>query len=226
MATSKTSKSVAAKAKAPAGKKPAPIKGEMIRAVKGMEPQHDGPEMSDETLNDVVALEDRWFSPKAIGAIYGLDEKWLSSVREGLKGIEGPPFKKIGTGQSSPIRYNYGKFKKWFEQFPSVVNTQGKLASTARSMLSFFSERDPYNQWLFAEVNNEPQDIVVAINSGAFDGDSDPLTYWLTYWEWLAKAAKHGRLTEMIDTQLKRVSEHAIAIHEDDDFRSTVPKAK
>jgi hypothetical protein len=182
--------------------------------------------MSKEFLKYVVALEDRWLSPKAIGANYGLDEKWLSSVREGLKGLEGPPFKKIGTVQFSPIRYNHGKFKKWFDQFPSVVKTQGKLASTARSMLSFFSERDENNQWLFAEVHGEPQDIVVAINSGAFDGNSEPLTYWLTYWEWLAKAATHGRLTEVIDIQLRPVSELAIAIHEDDDFRASVPKAK
>jgi hypothetical protein len=182
--------------------------------------------MSDDSLDGVVALEDRWFSTKAIGEIYGLDEKWLSSIREGLKGIDGPPFKKLGSGRSAPIRYNYGKFKDWFDQFPSMINTQGKLAARAVSALSFFSERDANNQWLFAEVNGEPQDIVVAINSGAFDGEGDPQTYWLTYWEWLAKAALSGRMAPKIDKLLSQISENAIAIHEDDDFRATVPKAK
>ena len=182
--------------------------------------------MADESLEGAVALEDRWFSPKTIGAIFGLDEKWLSSVREGLKGIDGPPFKKLGSGRSAPIRYNYGKFKDWFDKFPSVINTHGKLAARAASALSFFSERDAHKQWLFANVNGEPQDIVVAINSGAFDGDDDPLTYWLTYWEWLAKAAKSGRMASGIDKLLSQISENAIAIYEDDGLKAAVPNNK
>ena len=226
MATSKTSISNAAKAKAATAKKPSPAKAANGKVTKVTIPQQVGPSLSEESVQDVVALEDRWFSPKVIGAIFGLDEKWLSSVREGLKGIDGPPFKKLGTGKSSPIRYNYGKFKEWFDQFPSMINTQGKLAARSASVLSFFSERDPYNQWLFAEVNGEPQEIIVAINSGAFDGDADPLVYWLTYWEWLAKAANSGRMAMMIDKVARQISEEAIAIHEDDDLRTSVPKAK
>lgn len=218
MATSKTSISGAAKAKTPVSGKPA--------TAKKVKPKPDGPSMADESLEGIVAMEDRWFSPKTIGAIFGLDDKWLSSVREGLKGIDGPPFKKLGTGKSAPIRYNYGKFKDWFDGFPSVINTQGKLAARAASALSFFTERDAHKQWLFAEVNGEPQDIVVAINSGAFDGDDDPLVYWLTYWEWLAKAAKLGRMAPTIDKLLSQISEQALAVHEDDDFKTTVPKAK
>lgn len=226
MATSKTSISGAVKAKAPVSGKAGAVKVNKSSATKAIKPKLIGPSMSDDSLDGVVALEDRWFSTKAIGEIYGLDEKWLSSIREGLKGIDGPPFKKLGSGRSAPIRYNYGKFKDWFDQFPSMINTQGKLAARAASALSFFSERDANNQWLFVEVNGEPQDIVVAINSGAFDGEGDPKTYWLTYWEWLAKSAQSGRLAPKIDKLLSQISENAIAIHEDDDFRATVPKAK
>ena len=122
-----------------------------------------------------------------------------------LEGYRRPPYKKLGDGKSAPIRYNYGLFKHWLDKFPSVINTQGKLAARAASALSFFSARDALNQWLFAEVNGEPQDIVVAINSGAFDGGNDPLTYWLTYWEWLAKAARSGRMSPTIDKLLSRI---------------------
>jgi hypothetical protein len=226
MATSKTSISSATKAKAPVAGKSAVAKLKKDKAAGASKPEHAEPAMSDESLSGVVALEDRWFAPKTIGAIFGLDEKWLGSIREGLKGIDGPPFKKLGSGRSAPIRYNYGKFKDWFDKFPSLINTQGKLAARAGSVLGFFSERNANNQWLFAEVNGEPQDIVVAINSGAFDGEGDPQTYWLTYWEWLAKAAQSGRMALEIDKLLSQISENAIAIHEDDDFRATVPKAK
>lgn len=67
---------------------------------------------------------------------------------------------------------------------------------------------------------------MVAINSGAFDGEYDLTTYWLTYWSWLAVAAQSGRMASVIDVVLRQVSEKAIATHEDDDFRATLPKAK
>lgn len=191
-----------------------------------MAPEQDRPSMSEESLDGIVELEDRWFSPKVIGAIYGLDEKWLSSIREGLKGIDGPPFKKLGTGKSAPIRYNYGKFKEWFDNFPSLINTQGKLAARSASVLGFFADRDEQNQWLFADVDGEPQDFVVAVNSGAFDGDAAPEVLWLTYWQWLPMAAKSGRMSMAIDKALSEISARAVVIHEDDDFKLTVPKGK
>jgi len=220
MATSKKSKVGAAVPKGPASK------GTQAKSSATGAESRDSLVASEDALTGVVAIEDRWFSPKAIGAIFGLDEKWLASIREGLKGIDGPPFKKLGTGKSAPIRYNYGAFKDWFNSFPSVINTQGKLAARAASALSFFSERDPHKQWLFAEVNGEPQDIVVAINAGAFDDDNDPPIFWLNYWEWLAKAALSGRMSNTISKLMRQVSEKAIAILEDDDFKATVPKAK
>lgn len=67
---------------------------------------------------------------------------------------------------------------------------------------------------------------MVAINCGAFDGECDPTTYWLTYWGWLAIAAQSGRMASAIDVVLRQVSEKAIAIHEDDDFRVMLPKPK
>lgn len=203
-----------------------PAKSHAAKAVEPKGPVRAFPSMSDESIEGIVALEDRWFSPKTMGAIFGLDEKWLSSVREGLKGVDGPPYKKLGEGRSAPIRYNYGLFKQWLDKFPSVINTQGKLAARATSVSNFFSQRDAHNQWLFAEVNGEPQDVSVAIKSGAFDVENDPLTYWLTYWEWLAKAATSGRMAPTFDKFLSRISEHAIAVHEDDDFSATVPKAR
>lgn len=226
MVTSKTSSGSSAKRKASTASKSAPGKSARPKEVAPTKPARNAPDLLDESLEGVIALEDRWFSSKTIAAICGLDEKWLSSVREGLKGIDGPPYKKLGHGKSAPIRYNYGMFKDWLNKFPSVINTQGKLAARASSASVFFSERDTFNQWLFADIGGEPQDIVVAINSGAFDGEGDPLTYWITYWEWLAISAKSGRMAPKIDKLLSQVSEHAIAIHEDDDFNSTVPKPK
>lgn len=139
MAISKPSISSAAKVKAPVAGKSAFAEVKKDKTTGASKLEQHGPAMADESLAGVIALEGRWFSPKTIGAIFGLDEKWLSSVREGLKGIDGPPFKKLGTGKSAPIRYNYGKFKEWFDTFPSVINTQGKPAAKASSVLSFFN---------------------------------------------------------------------------------------
>jgi hypothetical protein len=208
----------ASKAAVPVAK---PVKGSATAAL-----DLDSPGIPEESLAGVVDIRDRWFPPKVIGAIFGLDEKWLASVREGLKGIDGPPFKKLGTGRSSPIRYNYGAFKDWFDSFPSHVNTHGKVAVRANSALNFFADRDPFKTWLFAEVNGEPQDIVVAINAGEFDDDKAPTVYWLNYWECLAKAALHGRMAEAIDKHTRQLSEMAIAILEEGDFKVSVPQPK
>lgn len=195
-------------------------------AVEADQPEQNLPSLPDAALEDIIAPDERWLSPKALAAIFGVDEKWLSSVREGLKGIDGPPYKKLGEGRSAPIRYNYGKAKEWLDKFPSQINTHGKLAARSNSAAEFFADRDAGRHWLFAGVNGEPQDIIVAVNGGAFDSDKDPDVYWLTFWEWLAKAAQHGRMAFAIDSSLKSVSEKAIAILEDDGLRTSVPPGK
>ncbi len=129
----------AAKAKAPVTGKSAIAKAKKDKTTVASKLEQDGPAMSDESLVGVIALENRWFSPKTIGAIFGLDEKWLSSVREGLKGIDGPPFKKLGSGKSAPICYNYGKFKEWFDNLPKSTEshrTLWLLSIAVRSMVN------------------------------------------------------------------------------------------
>ncbi|WP_066702727.1 hypothetical protein [Curvibacter delicatus] len=172
------------------------------------------PSLPDAALNDIIAPEDRWFSPKVIAAILGVDEKWLSSLREGLKGVEGPPYKKLGEGRSAPIRYNYGEFKKWLDEFPHLINTHGKVVSRFVSAGAFFSGTDLNGSWLFAQNGDELEDIVIAINKGLFDGENEPEVCWLTFWEWLQRAANSQSMGKVIKKAIGTVREDALARYE------------
>lgn len=226
MATKKTSTQETERPKATPSSKSVAHKSSSGKDALKKLPEQGPPSLPDEALEDVIALEDRWFSPKVLASILGIDEKWLSSVREGVKGVEGPPYKKLGEGRSAPIRYNYGKFLKWLDKFPDLINTSGKVAARFASAAEFFAAEDLGQRWLFADADGEPQDIIVAINSGAFESDNDPEVYWLTFWEWLAKSAQSGRMVDAIEKSLRSVREQAIAIYEEDAMRFSVPPGK
>lgn len=166
-----------------------------------------------EVLAGILTAEDIYISPQVLAAMTGLDEKWFAGAREGQKEVDGPPFKKLGTAKSSPIRYNLADVRKWWAQFPKQVSTHGKL-SAFRSAGDFFKDPSPGSRWLFADVGGEPVDIVLALQGGAFDTLNQPEATWLTLPEWIARAWSSPRLHRQISVLLQPVQEAALAAHE------------
>ena len=176
-----------------------------------------GDALPPEVLAEVLTAEDIYLSPQVLATMTGLDEKWFAGAREGLKEVDGPPFTKLGTAKSSPIRYNLADVRKWWAQFPKQVTTHGKL-STFRSAAEFFSDALPDSRWLFAQVAGEPLDIVLALQSGAFGGATEPAVAWLTLPEWIQQAWRSERLHGQISALLRPIRESALASHEQDAF--------
>lgn len=175
-----------------------------------------------EALADVVTAEDVFLSPKAVAAITGLDEKWLAAAREGLKGVDGPPFKKLGDAKSAPIRYNLAELRNWWSAFPSRLTTHGKQVHRFASAADFFKGSNLDEKWLFALVDDEPIDIVVALNANAFEEEEEPDLNWLSFPEWLSMAWRTPRYEEQVKKSMRTLREFALSTYEEDFFRSSV----
>jgi len=146
-----------------------------------------GTHLSIEAIDqNAIAPEDRWLSTKQAADAIGFDEDWLEGVRGGLKGVEGPPYKKIGNSRTSPIRYNLARLRQWMERFPEVVDSMGNKSSLP-SITAFFSSADRGAQWLFAlPESGPPVDFFEALNEGTLEKDNLP-TAWLDIAEWARK---------------------------------------
>ena len=122
-----------------------------------------------------------WLKPSEVAKLIGLDEKWLAAAREGKKGLSGPPFIKIGTGKTSPIRYPLAELLKWMESFPMSVSQNCPHSSYA----SFLTLSSPKELWPFTLYEDGTFDeIFNSINIGRFE-----LEYRTRQIIWLAKSA-------------------------------------
>ena len=74
--------------------------------------------------------ETQWLKPSEVARLIGLDEKWLAAAREGRKDITGPPFIKIGSGKTSPIRYPIDELINWMNSFPIYNSNYSNLDFT------------------------------------------------------------------------------------------------
>lgn len=150
--------------------------------------------MSPEAIDSNIANpDDYWLPPRAAAAILGISEKWLANAREGRSGIEGPPFIKLGTGRTAPIRYNLGRLKDWLKQFPERVDLAGRQSS----LRSFAEFKDRLgtpkaldDRWLFAIGKEGPMDFFEALKSGALDSDDPPDCLWLSLLQWTKLAIR------------------------------------
>lgn len=125
--------------------------------------------------------ETLWLKPSEVAKLIGLDEKWLAAAREGRKGIVGPPFIKLGTGKTSPIRYPLAELLKWIESFPMSVSHNCPHSSYA----SFLTLSSPKELWPFTLYEDGTFDeIFNSINTGRFDRE-----YRTRQIIWLAKSA-------------------------------------
>lgn len=166
-------------------------------------------------LNDVLGPEHRWLSPKALAALFDLDEKWLEDARGGRKEVDGPPFQKVGNADNSPVRYNLARAVEWLNRFPTVVNTSGKTFAQFQSVSGFLRERSPQEPWLFGRVWGELLDVVELLNRGLLDGGQELDLAWLTFYEWLALAASDSSIGPEIQLTLDRISDVALSRYED-----------
>lgn len=167
----------------------------------------------DGAFSDVTFPEDRWISPSAAAAMLDVPEGWLGALREGRKGIDGPPFIKLGEGRTAPVRYNLGEYRKWLKSFPMHLTTSGKLYSHFATAQAFFVSESFSARWLFASVDGELLDIATAINRNAFSGESDPKVSWLNIIEWMTRVSKNRHHSWQLSDALQDVRQLAVRMY-------------
>ncbi len=107
----------------------------------------------------------QWLKPAEVSALLGLDEKWLAAAREGLKGLNGPPYRKIGNGKTSPIRYPLDELIAWMKSFPAY----GGTSSHFPSFLNFQTEATIKDVWPFVLYEDGTLfEIFSALNNDRF----------------------------------------------------------
>lgn len=103
------------------------------------------------TLNENLPSEQNPFlTPEQAATILGLSTKWLAAAREGRKGLEGPPYIKLGQGRTAPVRYKLGSLQQWLSRFEEVVNNAGARPSMFSSFVDFSAMGMAEDKWLFA----------------------------------------------------------------------------
>jgi hypothetical protein len=145
---------------------------------------------------NTIDPEDRWLPPRAAAALMGISEKWLAAAREGRKDIEGPPFRKLGKGKTSPVRYNLARLREWIDSFPEMVDLAGRQSSL-RSFAEFRNligegMRAIEERWLFALDDGKPIDFFQALNEGLVESKPATRYRWLTLPGWMmSRKEKH-----------------------------------
>lgn len=131
---------------------------------------------------------ERWLSPRQASEITGLSEKWLAAAREGRKGVEGPPFKKIGAGRTAPVRYPLHSLREWMTSFNAFIDNAGRKSSICSSFTEFCRSNSPDATWLFAlDLENlSYAEFVAAVNSQTWTPKL--LLRWLTIAEYKSGA--------------------------------------
>ncbi len=208
------------------GKSPAQAKT-ASRAPRGAPPAVGSPSLSARAIeHEAIAPEDRLLSPKVVGAMLGVSEKWLSAAREGRKSIEGPPFIKLGASATAPVRYNLAALRDWLAKRPQRLNTHGAVVTSFASATEFFTARELDQPWLFAEVGGELIDIFAALNAGVFERAPETPVFWLTAWDWLRYSSSSPSLCEAVASAVTQLRARGLAMHEEKVLELTTPAPK
>lgn len=121
--------------------------------------------LSTQAFENVERPEMVWLKPAEVATLTGLDEKWLSAAREGRKRLSGPPYKKIGSGKTSPVRYPLNELIEWMESFP----LQGGNVLSFSSFSDFSNGSNASTQWPFVIYSDGTIDeLFASINSSRF----------------------------------------------------------
>ena len=121
-----------------------------------------------ETLLENLPSDERWLRPAEAAAFIGFDVKWLADVREGRKGITGPPFIKVGSGRTSPIRYQLSSLIEWMKSFPVCLSTTRHDVVMRRNFVDFSAYATDSEKWLFSISRDGRQaiDVFEALKQG------------------------------------------------------------
>jgi hypothetical protein len=120
-------------------------------------------------------------TPEQAATILGLSTKWLAAAREGRKGLEGPPYIKLGQGRTAPVRYKLGSLQQWLSQFEEVVNNEGARPSGFSNFADFAATGLAEDKWLFAMDPDTMEciEFFEAVRSGRFTDKSE--LRWVTH---------------------------------------------
>lgn len=120
--------------------------------------------------NNGVKPEQLWFDTADAATLIGRSKKWLEALREGRKGIEGPPFVKLGHDKTAPIMYNAAKLLDWVMSFGEYTNVHQIPDSPYANIASFMADATPSDLWLFALSDaGEQIDFFAAARTGMFE---------------------------------------------------------
>lgn len=144
---------------------------------------------------NILTPEDYWLPPRAAAALLGVSEKWLANAREGRSGVEGPPFRKLGSGRTSPIRYNLARLREYMLGFPEMADLAGRQSSLCSFAefqgLAGTGRRAIEERWLFALPDaGSPVEFFQAIKEGLVEGKPAPRYRWLTLPTWAQMVEK------------------------------------
>ena len=122
--------------------------------------------LNSSTIKENVNHPDtQWLKPSEVAELTGFDVKWLAAAREGRKGITEPPFIKIGSGKTSPIRYPLGELTTWMNSFPIYSSN----SSSHLSFSDFQKSSNPMDVWPFVLYEDGTfEEIFESINKGKF----------------------------------------------------------
>jgi hypothetical protein len=134
------------------------------------------------TLNENLPSEaNPLLTPEQAATILGVSPKWLAAAREGRKGLEGPPFIKLGQGRTAPVRYKLGSLQQWLSRFDEVVNNAGARPSGFSSFADFSAMGQAEEKWLFV-LNPDTMECVEFFDAVRSDQLTDKSKLrWVTH---------------------------------------------
>lgn len=143
---------------------------------------------------------EQWLPPAAAAEIIGMTPKWLAAAREGRKGIEGPRYKKLGDGRTSPIVYPLSELLSWMAAIPAQTSTLERPVVQQETFGRFISDATPTDRWLFVigEDRRSATEIFTALLAEPLQ--SDACLQWLTRAEYLSRRFVRAHLQLDADT--------------------------
>ena len=166
---------------------------------------------------EILDPQNVFLRPAAAAKLLDVSLKWLSAAREGRKGIQGPPFKKLGHSRTSPVRYNLAALIDWVNSFPNMISVHSEQ-TPVQSFGQFLSVRSSSSRWLFAKLGNELILIPAAINSGLLESYVELQLLWINYWQWLEISAQSPEMKKLLHDEFDRIGE--VGVHHQISIRS------
>lgn len=141
---------------------------------------------------NIITPNDVLLDTKTVAAMLGFSIKWLEAAREGRKGIQGPPYVKLGQGRTAPIRYNLAQLRDWMSNLSHLLPDYQPCQHV--DYKTFISSATPDENWPFVvQEGSNRVELFKAINSGLLGGPDKQANV-----EWIPKRdlAKYSVVSE------------------------------